>query len=330
LGFFTGASGFVFLSGLVSAWAYGAIYSKHGQFATWRRALRRSTELYLVNTSLFLLIFFGISSGLLAGTSWYLEFPSLFAEPEKAFCQALLLLYRPGYLDILPMYILFLIVVTPALGAIRASRGWALMGVSALMWLWVQIFAPESNSLNPFGYQILFVAGLIIGAERNAETIEHSITSDRIAKVSLALASSLFFMRFALGVLRSPGPKFPAWYVAIHLENNGPLRLANFAFFVISAAYVWPRIPLQIRTMRLFRWLAYLGQHPLQVFAWSIFVTYVSIALMPIYPSRLWAVGDGLLAISSLVIPARFHAWVRQRRDSRTKPQTHGPYFYLR
>src|SRR5438093_13689358 len=50
-GFFTGASGFVFLSGLVSAWAYGSLYEKQGPTATWRHALRRATQLYVVNTS---------------------------------------------------------------------------------------------------------------------------------------------------------------------------------------------------------------------------------------------------------------------------------------
>jgi hypothetical protein len=77
--------------------------------------------------------------------------------------------------------------------------------------------------------------------------------------------------------------------------------------------YVWPQVPERVKNARVLRWLAFLGRHSLQVFAWSILMTYVSMALMPAHPSRLWRALDMLFTVSSLAIPARLHAWATQR-----------------
>lgn len=321
-GFFTAASGFVFLSGLVAAWTYGSIYREHGPAATWRHALRRAARVYVVNTSMFLLIFVGVSLHLLTGPTWQLQFAPIFSEPWTALFKGLLLLYRPGYLDILPMYILFLLIATPALAAIRASHSWAVMGLSALTWAWIQIAWPESKDLNAFAYQILFVAGLVIGSSPNMRDKLRSVAGIRIAKASLVLAACLLLARFGLGLLRYRGLDIPGWQTLIHLPNNGPLRLMNFALFALGAAYLWRQTPGQLKNLRLLRWFAHLGQHSLQVFAWSVLSTYISIALMPIYPNRLWCVIDMLLAVLSLTIPATLHARFTQRDQHRSLRQS--------
>ncbi len=273
-------------------------------------------QLYTVNTTLFVVILAGVLLHLLTASSWRSEFPPFFSEPWSALFKGLVLLYRPGYLDILPMYILFLLVVTPALAAIRASRAWMVMGLSALVWLWVQISAPESKSLNPFGYQILFMAGLVIGSSPDAQAHLSNAKVTRIAQVSLVLAACLLLFRLGFGLLRIPELAGPGWHTLVHLENNGPLRVVNFALFALGAAYVWPRISAEIKSSALLRWIAYLGQHSLQVFAWSVAVTYISMAVMPDHPSRLWSAMDILLTVSSLWIPAGLHAWFRQRNQT--------------
>jgi hypothetical protein len=306
-GFFTAASAFVFISGLVSAWTYGSIYRDQGATATWRHSLQRAVQLYAVNTCLFLLVFVGVLLGLMPGLRLDAQYEPLFSEPWTALYRGLILLYRPGYLDILPMYVLCVLMIVPVLRTIRAGYSWAAMGLSALAWLWVQFFASDSSGLNPFGYQILFIAGLVIGSRKYSLQLR-SVRWTRIAQGSLILTACLLLLRLTLGLVRSPGLDIPGWTILIHLEHNGPLRVVNFALFALTMAFLWPRIPVRIQSIRVLRWLGFLGQHSLQVFAWSILTTYVSVALMPAHPSRLWNALDMLLTVSSLVIPARLHA----------------------
>ena len=312
-GFFTATSAFVFLSGLVAAWVYGSTYRERGPAATWSQVLRRAAQVYAVNTSLFVLIFVGVSLQFLTSAAWQVHFPEFFAEPWNALHQGLLLLYRPGYFNILPMYILFLLITPLALAAIQASRAWVVVGLSALTWAWVQIAYPELRTLNAFGYQILFVAGLVIGSIPDMDEKLRSPTGIRIAQLSLAVAGCLLLARFGLGLLRSDGPDVPGWQSFTSVDNNGPLRLVNFALFALGATYLWRQAPIQLKTVPMLRWFAHLGQHSLHVFAWSVLMTYVSIALMPVQPSRLWCVINILLTLSSLTIPATLHAWLTQR-----------------
>ena len=58
-GFFTAASLFVFLSGIVSARSYGRTCEQAGWGATWRRVGRRMLQLYAANTAVLLLLLAG-------------------------------------------------------------------------------------------------------------------------------------------------------------------------------------------------------------------------------------------------------------------------------
>jgi hypothetical protein len=58
------------------------------------------------------------------------------AHPQRAFWSGLLLINEPALLDILPMYVLFML-LSPWVPALGMRHGWAgVMVVSALIWLW--------------------------------------------------------------------------------------------------------------------------------------------------------------------------------------------------
>jgi hypothetical protein len=308
-GFFTGASGFVFLSGLCSAWVYGRVLRRQGAAATWRRTLRRAGLLYLTNMALFLLVFAGVLLRFLPQSHWRSEFPLFFSEPGKALLWGLLQFYRPGYLDILPMYVFFLLIVAPALSQIASRRTWVVVGLSTLTWFWTQVRPPaEVDALNPLSYQILFVFGLVIGATQDVKARLRSPTTIRLAQASLALTALLFLGRLEFAISHDFERTVPHWFRLMNLQNNGPGRLANFFLFALSAAFVWSRIPPAQKVGAFPRALAFLGQHSLQVFAWSVLLTYVSLALMPASPTLLWQLMDILAVVSSLVVPAKLHS----------------------
>jgi len=303
-GFFTAASAFVFISGIVSAKTYGATYSKLGAWATWARVSKRIAQIYAVNTGMFLVLLACAWTGLLKHNVFWQEYDLLFSDPWTALERGLLLLYRPGYLDILPMYVVFLVCVVPLLAAIRAGWRWFALAVSVLVWFFAQR-DPDANVLNPLGYQILFVVGLIIGSSWD-EFAEQS--SRNLLKVlgwiASGLALTLLLARFVTGLLRIV-PDIPHWPALIELDNNGPLRLLNFMWFLVLAVHIWVRLPEWLREDNpVARWVSTLGRHSLPVFAWSILATHLSMALMPGYPSRPWALVDMVLMLSTLAIPA--------------------------
>lgn len=305
-GFFTALSAFIFLSGVVSAWVYGDALRKEGTLSVCRRVAGRACQLYLVNTSIFLLLLASTRFGLLVGPEWRDEFPLFFSDPWRALWQGLCLAYRPSYLVILPMYVLFLAITPLALWAIRAGRGWLVAGASGLAWALVQLPPlPDVSHLNAFGYLILFVAGLLLGSRRDLDATLESPAIVRLAKASMALALILCALRLGPAILGIGLPHGVLWQTLTDADRNGPLRLVNFGLFAIGIAYVWRQVAPRLVTARPLRLVAYLGRHSLLVFVWSVLVTYLSMALMPPSPSLAWRVADVALCLVSLLIPAK-------------------------
>ena len=95
-------------------------------------------------------------------------------EPHVAIVQALLLRFQPAFLDILPMYIVLLLIFPAVLLGLR--RHWLLvLAPSAALYVVVQIFDisvtayPEGHwYFNPLAWQFLFVSGAVL-AHLNAE-----------------------------------------------------------------------------------------------------------------------------------------------------------------
>jgi peptidoglycan/LPS O-acetylase OafA/YrhL len=93
-----------------------------------------------------------------------------------------------------------------------------------------------------------------------------------------------------------------------------PLRLANFA----ALAYVTARLAASRPRWLEWRWLAYLGQHSLQVFAFSVATAYAGQSAR--------GADDGvqvltaLGVVASLTLPAWVHARYRATRRARAAP----------
>lgn len=323
-GFFTAASGFFFISGVVSAKTYGATYDAQGAAAVWRRTLRRAAQLYAVNTALFLLLFAGISLHWLTSDVWQRDFARISVDPWAALIDGLLLLYRPGYLDILPLYVLFMLAVTPVLATLRAGRQGTVLLLSTLLWASAQVQTSAAVDFNPFGYQILFVAGLCLGYRTDIVDVLKGATVVRYAPIAMGLVLCSMGLRFAEGHWGINFDTSPIWDALTSLEKNGPLRLFSFALFGFAMACHWHQLFGRLEDTALGRWLIHLGQHSLPVFAWSVLATYLSMAMSPDQPSKLWRAMDIVLTVSSLSIPALAVGFAKRldqkRRRGASKP----------
>src|SRR5204863_5333497 len=91
-------------------------------------------------------------------------------EPHIAVIKALLLEFQPTFLDILPLYIVMLLIFPAIL--IGIQRHWLqVLIVSAIVYLAVQLFSISMPAyppghvwyFNPLAWQFLFVAGAVLG-----------------------------------------------------------------------------------------------------------------------------------------------------------------------
>src|SRR5689334_3437309 len=139
-GFVSAAEGFVFLSAYLVGSVYGHKARMSG-FDAMRRALwGRTLKVYAAHAALLLflllvLVPIAVSRDADAITnlaSYALE------RPRLALVSGLVLAYNPPLLDILPMYVLFLL-ASPGLLAYGMRRGFGpLFAISALLWLYAQ------------------------------------------------------------------------------------------------------------------------------------------------------------------------------------------------
>ncbi|MGJ7542802.1 OpgC domain-containing protein [Variovorax sp. LT1R16] len=187
-GFVSAAEGFV----LLSAFMAGLVYSRAGyregvdvmRRAFWQRAFR----VYLAQAATLLFLFTIIAAvGLRIDQPAVKDLMSFYLErPREGFLFGLLLVYEPPLLDILPMYIFFMLLSPWVLafamrhgwlGVVLASTTvWALAQFGLSEWIyggvvrWTGLSVPfhEMGAFNAYAWQFLWFMGLWLGASRSA------------------------------------------------------------------------------------------------------------------------------------------------------------------
>jgi hypothetical protein len=141
LGFVSAAEGFIFLSAFLAGRSYTSRAPTHDASRARGRIWMRALKLY--GYHILLLVFaFSIAAAFAAMTGR----PALrnlltfyFDAPLVAIISGSLLLYQPPLFDILPMYIVFLL-LTPLLLAHTARHGWGrILSLSVILWVFAQV-----------------------------------------------------------------------------------------------------------------------------------------------------------------------------------------------
>ncbi|WP_142988441.1 OpgC domain-containing protein [Granulicella rosea] len=291
-GFLSSAEGFVFLSALLVARLYirkaaedeGALRVK-----LWKRALK----IYGYHVVLLMLAF-----TIVAAFAVHRHKPALMnlltfylAHPFTAIVGSLLLIYTPPLLDILPMYVIFLL-ATPYLLAIAARRGWRpILAGSATIWMLAQfglrnwahglivhvtglhIPLQETGAFNLFGWQIVWVTGMVLGAA----SAEGPLPLRRLPAWVFWLSAAICL--FFIGVRHDwLGPHLSTERFGLLLDKwqIGTLRLVNLAAFVLVA--YWAR-GLVKRVVLVEPFLT-LGKASLEVFCAHLVFVFVGLALL--------------------------------------------------
>jgi hypothetical protein len=169
-GFSSATELFVFCSGLASAMAFGSTFAKRGWFFGTARTLFRAWQVYWAHLGLFLaLAALAVAVRNLTGSTAYFEehIAPIAADPATALLGLVTLRWLPGYLDILPMYLVVLALMPLVVALVRIDRRLAAAAVLGL-WLganlggWALPAEPWSDRewfFNPFGWQLVFFTG---------------------------------------------------------------------------------------------------------------------------------------------------------------------------
>ncbi len=269
LGVFSGAEGFVFISGLLCGWVYTRKLRSGGPEALHEACRGRAQTIYGWHIGAFLgcLILVQASSQLLGFCSY--TSPKLFyTHPVQAALLGSAMLYQPGLLDFLPMYCAFVLALPLVLRALEAGWRWAVLAGSFSLWLAVQFFPsfngavlPPINvgSFNLFAWQFLFVSGAVVGNARAGSRAPQTPFNPWVAVPALAVAAAGFGAAH-LG-WRPAGWSTPFFGIMLNKPALGGLRLADFACVAYLVAVVGGRFP----SLLSWRPLALLGRQSLAV-----------------------------------------------------------------
>jgi hypothetical protein len=291
-GFVSAAEGFIFLSALFTGRIYSRMAVHDGYRAMTLKLWSRTVRLYgyhaLLLAFVFLIAVPIASRGNRPGLHNLLDFYFMVGA-KRSITEAFLLIYRPPLLDILPMYIIFLVFTSVALLLAR-NIGWRpTLWTAFTVWLFAQFgfrsaehsfmmrFIPTRIPLNEMGsfdlwaWQFLWIVGIWLGVRwgRNNLPIENWASR---AVIPAALIFCLgFSLRHAISHGLQLGPSeflFDKWHL-------GPLRLLNFAAGGIVLIYFQALLkPLAIRP------LVMLGQSSLQVFCVHLLFCFAGLTLM--------------------------------------------------
>src|ERR1700684_364211 len=147
-GFVGAAEGFIFLSALFTGRIYFRIAERDGYPAMRRKLWSRTLRLYGYHALLLVFAFLVAvpiaAHGDRPGLHNLLDFYFM-AGPRQAVTEAALLIYRPPLLDILPMYIIFLMFTSAALLLTRRIGWKPILWAAFTVWLFAQFGFRQSE-----------------------------------------------------------------------------------------------------------------------------------------------------------------------------------------
>jgi len=298
--FFDAAEVFIFISGFTAALVYGRRLTSKGALYATAQVLRRAWQLYVAHIFLFVLFIAEVSyTATTFKNPMYNEemrVADFLDEPHIAVIKALLLEFQPTFLDILPLYILMLVIFPVILLGMQRHWLWVLVP-SAVVYLAVQIFDitvsayPEGHVwyFNPLAWQFLFVAGAVLGGRAREESVAG------LLKWAYPVAAVVFLAALAVKVswtIHGVWDAFPGLFLRelwpVNKNNLSPLRLVTFLALVLLVATLVPR-QARFLDSAAARPLVLCGQQSLEIFCLSILLSALGHFILSEYNSAIVA-----------------------------------------
>ncbi len=325
---------FYFISGYVAAMVYGKVLLQHGFFAASLKVYKRVWTLFIAHIVLFMVFVAEVSISVNHSGHWIyntqLRVDDFLAEPGTAMFKALTLQFQPVYLDILPLYIVFLMFFPLVLKGF--SRNALLVMIPSVFsylgvqfWNWNLPSYPEGHTwyFDPFAWQFLFLMGAYCGFTKltGRRVLPQSRWLLGVAIGFLVVAGTIQFSATLHG-LSEAIPRVLSFVVAADKTTLAPLRILNFVALAIVVATLIPQ-NARFLTNPVGWSIVRCGQHSLHVFCFSIVLAVISqIVMQEIDGGVPLQVAVNVIGIGSMLGFGTLMSWLRHEGKLPPPPQT--------
>jgi hypothetical protein len=323
---------FIFISGYTAAYVYGRAMLQRGFVIAGARILKRTWQIYVAH--IFLLAIYLAEISYVASSfenPLYVEEMNalnFLRQPEIAIIQALMLKFKPVNMDVLPLYIVLLLIFPAVLWVLLRSTTAALIGsvvLYALTWEfgWNLASYPKGTwFFNPFAWQLLFVFGAwcaLGGATRLAPALRSPVTL-WLACVYLLFAFAIsltwYFPRWAYLI-----PHWLSeWMYPIDKTNLDVLRFAHF----LALAALTVRFVRRDWTILQSPWLRpaiLCGQHSLEIFCLGVFLAFAAhFVMIEVYGGVAMQVLVSFVGVLIMIATAALISWYKRLERGGSEP----------
>ena len=282
LGFISDAEGFIFISGFVFSLVYSKFLINRNLFI--KKTIHRCFTIYKYH--FFLILGIPLTGMLISGYqhSWGNALGFFNECHFYKYCLASLpMIYQPYLMDVLPLYIILILLAYPFLILLHNNKGILALSLSFSLWIIGQFINPgamlcnylfhayTSMSFNVFSWQLIFMTGVYLGYKKKVGA-EIPFIKNRTIKILLIVIFVVFLVLRHLGRFNDPLSEFLLGITS--RESLSWIRIINFfALIYVFSVFLRP-IPEKYGMLG----LNYLGKHSLQVFAFHIAFSYLVMA----------------------------------------------------
>lgn len=312
---------FVFLAG----WALRHLVGTPGREPPpWYLVLRlggRAVTLYAAQIMITM-----IAIAMLASTAMWLNNPlllewhnaaSVFQDPVRTHVGLALLTHQMGYFDILPLYVVLMLMAPFIALTDRYAPNW-LLPLSVAFYGVVLVFQIVPTSwpvegrwfFNPFAWQLLFVLGFVLSREDGAVGgfVRRNITPIRLVSLPICLVLSWAWLyNYWPDPTSVPNPKL---FFLVDKTFVTPPRIIQFLTLVAVMSFTYPYI-LRYAS-RFVDFMSMLGRNSLYVFCVGSILSLAGQIIRYVYRGDF--VIDTVVVFSGIAIMA-FTAWLPEWRD---------------
>jgi len=271
-GFSDASEAFVFISGLMTALAYGRRFSS-GRVAEASGVLfKRALHIYCVHIALTVLalLLFLIAADVLEDASLLAQrvCAAISSAPINGVVSLVTLSWQISYFNILPLYVA-LLCIAPALLYVGARSRWLMLLLSETIYIVGRSlgsaipFAPSDQGwyFNPLAWQLMFAGGLFIGLSRPQAFAPYWRAAYCAALLFTLCAAIVVSNAFGVapGLVDAAG-RFLDW----DKSNLGTVRI--IAFIALAYSIYCSNLTKVLCRSSIYRACSLLGRHSLPVF----------------------------------------------------------------
>jgi hypothetical protein len=322
--FFDAAEVFIFISGYTAALVYGQTLVSQGTLYATARVLGRAWQLYVAHIFLFVMFTAEVSYTVTTfNNPMYndeMRVGDFLDEPHVAIVKALLLEFQPTFLDILPLYILLLVIFPAVLLGLR-SRPLIVLVPSFMLYLIVQVTNlsvpayPEGHVwyFNPLAWQFVFIAGAALGFPWPHEPRWSSWARPALPLAAVVVAAGLVVK--LSWTIHGIWDQFPGLLLKelwpVNKNNLSPIRVIPF-FAAVAVTAIAMSANSAILRSKAAKPLILCGQQSLEIFCIGILLSALGHFVLSEYDS---AIGIQLLVnlagILVMCLTARMLDWYK-------------------